>query len=99
MAETRDSEKGGGYVAELRLRLSNAFNWASIFLTTTHSAMYLAAKRADFAGFTRGTLLITAAFVLSTICWDFAIDPLNASRVIWLRCLESALMVLWAMAS
>ncbi|WP_109993734.1 GGDEF domain-containing protein [Salinisphaera sp. LB1] len=72
---------------------------ARIFATTTHGATYLAAKRADFTEFTRGTLLVTALFMITTIAWDFAIDPVNAPRVIWLRCLESALVLLWALAS
>ncbi len=81
------------------MRLCDAINSARTFLATTHGASYLAAKRADFSGFTRGTLLITALFVFTTIAWDFTIDAVNAPRVIWLRCLGSALVLLWALAS
>lgn len=93
------SGEDGGDVAGLDVRLSAAINSARTFLTITHGANYLAAKRSDFSGFTRGTLLITALFVFTTIAWDFAIDALNAPRVIWLRCMGSALVLLWALAS
>ncbi|MGN8158389.1 GGDEF domain-containing protein [Salinisphaera sp. SWV1] len=81
------------------VRWGEMIHGARIFLTTTHGAIYLAAKRADFSEFTRGTLLVTALFMITAIAWDFAIDPVNARRVIWLRCLESALVLLWALAS
>lgn len=92
-------DEDGGDVAGCAVRLRDTASSARIFLTTTHGGPYLAAKAADFAGFTRGTLLITALFVFTIIAWDFTIDALNASRVIWLRCLESAMVLLWALAS
>ncbi|HET7313065.1 GGDEF domain-containing protein [Salinisphaera sp.] len=69
------------------------------FLAATHGAIYLAAKERDFAGFVRGTLLTTALFVLAAVGWDFAIDPVHAWQLIWLRFLGSALVLLWALAS
>lgn len=81
------------------MRLIETIRNARIFLTTIHGADYLAAKAVDFTGFTRGALLVTAVFVLSTVVWDFAIDAVNAPRVIWLRFLECAMILLWALAS
>ncbi|MES1938077.1 GGDEF domain-containing protein [Salinisphaera hydrothermalis] len=86
-------------MAEQDVRLIDAIRNARTFLKTVHGNDYLAAKASDFAAFTRGALLVTAVFVLSTIVWDFTIDAVNAPRVIWLRCLQSALVLMWALAS
>ncbi|WP_353220837.1 GGDEF domain-containing protein [Salinisphaera sp. S4-8] len=71
----------------------------TFWLRRIHRADYLAAKRNDFLLFTRVALLITAAFLCTTIAWDHAIDPVHARDTIRLRLIESLMAVVWLVAS
>ena len=69
------------------------------WLRHIHSAEYLTTKEKDFRLFTRGALVITALFLLLTISWDYAIDPDNAGRAIWLRFVQCGAIVVWTITS
>lgn len=69
------------------------------FLRALHAQAYLAAKARDFGSFTFWALLVTAIFVLFTIVWDYAVDPVNAPSAIGYRILMSVAVLLWALAS
>ena len=69
------------------------------WLRRIHRGDYLAAKRNDFRLFIRAALVITAAFLCTTIIWDHAIDPVHARDTIGLRLIESLAVFAWLAVS
>ena len=80
-------------------RLRAHYRALVVWVNAVHAPDYLAAKAEDFRVFTRVALLITAVFLVFTIIWDYAIDPVNAGRAVWLRLTECAAALVWRAAS
>ncbi len=82
-----------------RIRLRRGYRPVGRFLRAIRGADYLAAKAVDFGSFTLMALLVTAVFVACTVFWDYAIDPVNAWRAIWLRMAACGGILLWMLAT
>ena len=87
-----DIQRLGGSIRRFYRRLAE-------FIQAIQDTDYIAAKGADFVAFTRIVLLITASFILASIAWDYAVDPVNAAHTNGLRVGQCLALLVWSAAS
>lgn len=86
--------RGGG---EASGRFENKLRTLLTFLRATGQPDYLASKAQHFGLFSICATFVTALFVATTVCWDYAIDPLHAWQAIPWRMAEAAGVALWGL--